>query len=544
MNSILVPTKLKYLKEISNVSVIKFAFNLHPKISNQLCDKNTISTFNNLQKFHSHNLHNLPPIFKNLENITPRQILNVNQRNINILTENYSTIVKGSSYAQHCYAKISNNKLTKLGAKNFYPLTFTDVKAKIPIESKVEKWIFKFSNNLSLNKFKNPDLQEEFIDPNLKQLNVIYATDEGYSDVIVSKNLKNNKTSKTSVKQKHLRKKSLKKTTNPTFKSSIKSSTNTKKELNILFGTQCGLSEDIAHLIGEEAEKRGYKVTVNGANKIPMDKFKIMKNVLIVTSTVDGTFPPSIFKFYNRITTNDKDKLNLSNMKYSVLGLGSTSKEKFCEASRLINKRLEELGAKTFYPYTTFDDQDKEDIEIKIEKYMDKLFNAFLNNVNGKRIKSKLKKRIIDESKFEPGSKLTKEREVCDLMIELYCNDHHHIKKGEMCPKCKDLSEYMHWRLSLCPFGNYKSFCSNCPIHCYKQEYKENIKKVMRYSGPRMIFVHPYLAIKHVIESLIEKNKGGKGKLTDKQKEIVKKVKEENRAKRNKIKKIKNDNEK
>lgn len=44
-------------------------------------------------------------------------------------------------------------------------------------------------------------------------------------------------------------------------------------------------------------------------------------------------------------------------------------------------------------------------------------------------------------------------------------------------------------------------------VHCYKPEMREKIREVMRFSGPRMIFHHPYLAIKHVIESKKEKKR-------------------------------------
>ncbi len=42
-------------------------------------------------------------------------------------------------------------------------------------------------------------------------------------------------------------------------------------------------------------------------------------------------------------------------------------------------------------------------------------------------------------------------------------------------------------------------FCSKCPIHCYKPKMREHIREVMRYSGPRMIFYHPIIAIKHML---------------------------------------------
>jgi hypothetical protein len=34
---------------------------------------------------------------------------------------------------------------------------------------------------------------------------------------------------------------------------------------------------------------------------------------------------------------------------------------------------------------------------------------------------------------------------------------------------------------------------------------REKIKEVMRFSGPRMIFCHPIMAIRHLIESKREK---------------------------------------
>jgi hypothetical protein len=52
-----------------------------------------------------------------------------------------------------------------------------------------------------------------------------------------------------------------------------------------------------------------------------------------------------------------------------------------------------------------------------------------------------------------------------------------------------------------------KTFCSNCKVHCYKPEMREKIREIMRFSGPRMIFYHPIMAIRHLIESKKEKQK-------------------------------------
>lgn len=52
-----------------------------------------------------------------------------------------------------------------------------------------------------------------------------------------------------------------------------------------------------------------------------------------------------------------------------------------------------------------------------------------------------------------------------------------------------------------------KTFCSNCKVHCYRPEMREKIRVVMRYSGPRMLFCHPILALRHVAESRAEKRR-------------------------------------
>jgi len=108
-----------------------------------------------------------------------------------------------------------------------------------------------------------------------------------------------------------------------------------------------------------------------------------------------------------------------------------------------------------------------------------------------------------------------KETKVVDLMIALYCKKHHHPNKNALCDECQELTDYCHYRLSLCPWGDQKPFCSNCKIHCYDKEHREKIREVMRFSGPRMIFHHPILACRHVIESKKEKRKLAKTEKTN-----------------------------
>ena len=92
-------------------------------------------------------------------------------------------------------------------------------------------------------------------------------------------------------------------------------------------------------------------------------------------------------------------------------------------------------------------------------------------------------------------------------MIALYCHKKHGSPKGCLCPECTDLTEYAIQRSNKCPFMETKTFCSNCKVHCYRPDMRERIRTVMRYSGPRMIFHHPVVAIWHVVSTIAEKRR-------------------------------------
>ena len=103
-------------------------------------------------------------------------------------------------------------------------------------------------------------------------------------------------------------------------------------------------------------------------------------------------------------------------------------------------------------------------------------------------------------------NKREQEKEIVALMIRIYCKKKHGMKNG-LCPECQALHEYAMLRADKCPFMKTKTFCSNCKVHCYKKDMREKIREVMRFSGPRMIFYHPIMAIRHVLDSRKEKRR-------------------------------------
>ena len=74
----------------------------------------------------------------------------------------------------------------------------------------------------------------------------------------------------------------------------------------------------------------------------------------------------------------------------------------------------------------------------------------------------------------------------------------------------KNFFEYAMIRLEKCPFQWNKLTCAKCLIHCYKSSMRIKIRAVMRYSGPRMIFKHPVLALHHVLDGFKKPEKAPK----------------------------------
>ena len=104
-------------------------------------------------------------------------------------------------------------------------------------------------------------------------------------------------------------------------------------------------------------------------------------------------------------------------------------------------------------------------------------------------------------SHLTPDQKRQQEQELVTEMIALYCRKRHHDPSG-LCPDCRALAAYARDRSLHCPRMEEKSFCSTCPSPCYRPDMRDRIRTVMRFSGPRMLFHHPSVAIRHLFITL------------------------------------------
>lgn len=102
--------------------------------------------------------------------------------------------------------------------------------------------------------------------------------------------------------------------------------------------------------------------------------------------------------------------------------------------------------------------------------------------------------------------RLAREKKTVQVMIELFCQENHCTTDklaDRLCKECGALYAYCSNRIEQCQFRALKPVCLKCSLHCYNADKREQIRKVMRYSGPRMMSRHPVLAVFHLLDSVI-----------------------------------------
>ena len=114
--------------------------------------------------------------------------------------------------------------------------------------------------------------------------------------------------------------------------------------LNILYGTQTGNAEGLAMDAATVARAQGFDAVVQGLDDVSIDAFSVMKRVIITIATYgEGEMPDNAGLFWESIYSTDMPRL--PDLQFGILALGDTSYDEFCQAGKLLDTRLEQLGA-------------------------------------------------------------------------------------------------------------------------------------------------------------------------------------------------------
>ncbi|GAB1532100.1 MULTISPECIES: assimilatory sulfite reductase (NADPH) flavoprotein subunit [Brevibacillus] len=121
------------------------------------------------------------------------------------------------------------------------------------------------------------------------------------------------------------------------------------KEVTVLFGSQSGNSQKLAKVLTGKLQEHGFHVTLSSMSDFKTNALKKVENLLVVVSTHgDGEPPDNAISFHEFL--HSKRAPQLEGLRFSVLALGDTSYEWFCQTGKEFDKRLEELGGKRLTP--------------------------------------------------------------------------------------------------------------------------------------------------------------------------------------------------
>lgn len=96
-------------------------------------------------------------------------------------------------------------------------------------------------------------------------------------------------------------------------------------------------------------------------------------------------------------------------------------------------------------------------------------------------------------------ARLAREWQTMVAMVRIYCRDKHQTT-GSLCAECQQFLNYANVRLERCHYGPEKPTCAKCPVHCYQRERREQVRLIMRHAGPRMMWEHPVMSLRHWLD--------------------------------------------
>ena len=144
------------------------------------------------------------------------------------------------------------------------------------------------------------------------------------------------------------------------------------EKLIVLYGTETGNSELLSMDVCKAANDAGIDAQSFGMEEIDSEDMLSYSRLLIVCSTWgDGEQPDNamdLFEYTENLGDND-----LANMSYSILALGDSAFDLFCEAGKEWDRILEQKGGTRIYDRVDCDVDYEDDAEEWIGSVINRL---------------------------------------------------------------------------------------------------------------------------------------------------------------------------
>nr|XP_048695512.1 methionine synthase reductase isoform X5 [Caretta caretta]XP_048695514.1 methionine synthase reductase isoform X5 [Caretta caretta]XP_048695515.1 methionine synthase reductase isoform X5 [Caretta caretta]XP_048695516.1 methionine synthase reductase isoform X5 [Caretta caretta] len=149
-----------------------------------------------------------------------------------------------------------------------------------------------------------------------------------------------------------------------------------KRRFLLLYATQKGQAKAIAEEICTQADAHGFEADIHCISE--SDKYNLATEkdplVIVISTTGTGDPPDTACKFVKEIKNKTLLPDHFAHLRYGLLGLGDSEYMFFCNGGKVVDKRLQELGAQHFYETGLADDC--VGLEIVVEPWIDGLWLA------------------------------------------------------------------------------------------------------------------------------------------------------------------------
>ena len=162
------------------------------------------------------------------------------------------------------------------------------------------------------------------------------------------------------------------------------------RTITILYGSQTGSAEAVANDAGAVAKAYGLKPLVKCMDEIEAGALLSIDYLLVITSTYgEGEMPDNAQMLWDSICSEVMPRLE--GLKYSVLALGDTSYDLFCQAGIDWDNKLTDLGATRIY--------DRTDCDVDYEEPAERWITSVIPHMAGENTT------IISETDSQPSDK-------------------------------------------------------------------------------------------------------------------------------------------
>ena len=154
-----------------------------------------------------------------------------------------------------------------------------------------------------------------------------------------------------------------------------------QKHLTVLYGSQTGNGTRVARQLQAAAEQAGLATQLHSLADFSAKQLSKHSHVSLIISTHgEGEAPDDAEMFYEQLFGNKAP--DLSHLSYSVLALGDSSYEWFCQTGKEIDEQLAKLGGKRMFKRHDCDVDYQDDADQWIEAQLPELKKALLADPN------------------------------------------------------------------------------------------------------------------------------------------------------------------